>query len=65
MTGVSELIKAVNNPHSEVQVLGLSGIPINRTIAYIAERLSNEREFTVTHGGIIDTEDVVGKKIGR
>lgn len=62
MTGVLEILSAVNNQHSECEYLGFEGVPINRKIAYIAERLSNSREFSISHGGILDTNDVMGAK---
>lgn len=65
MTGVQELLAAVTNDHSEMQYISFEGIPINRKIAYMAEMLSNNREFAMSHGGVIDTDDVMGKKKSR
>lgn len=62
MTGALELLNAVTNKDSECEFLGFEGIPINRKIAYIAERLSNKRDFSISHGGILDTDDIMGAK---
>ena len=62
MTGVLELISAVNNEASEMEYMSFEGVPINRKIAYIAETMSNIRDFSISHGGVIDTDDVMGKK---
>lgn len=63
MTGVLELLSAVNNKHSELEYLSFEGIPINRKIAFIAEMIGEQRDFSITHGGVIDTDDVVGRKL--
>lgn len=65
MTGVLELLSAVNNQHSEMEYMSFEGVPINRKIAYIAETLSNAREFSINHGGVIDTDDIMGKKTSK
>ena len=65
MTGVFELVSAVNNERSEMEYISFEGVPISRRIAYTAEMISKEREFSMDHGGIIDTEDVMGKQIGE
>ena len=62
MTGVLELLSAVNNEHSEMEYMSFEAVPINRKIAYIAETLSNIRDFTMNHGGVIETDDIMGKK---
>lgn len=66
MTGVQELLSAVNNDRSEMEYMSFEGIPINRKIAYIAETLSNNRdEFSINHGGVIDSDDVFGKRSSK
>ena len=65
MTGVFELVSAVNNERSEMEYISFEGVPISRRIAYTAEMISKVREFSMDHGGIIDTEDVMGKQIGE
>ncbi|XP_067941715.1 leucine-rich repeat-containing protein 74B-like [Watersipora subatra] len=62
MTGVLELLSAANNDRSEMEYMSFEGIPINRRIAYIAETMSDKRDFVISHGGILDTDDVMGKK---
>lgn len=65
MTGCFEIVQAASAASSELELLDLDGIPINNKIAYAAERISRTREFALSHGGIIETNDVLGEKLTR
>lgn len=63
MTGCLDILEAVDNPISVCNTVGFDGIPVNRKIIYMMERLQKNRAFKMTHGGILESEDVFGKRM--
>jgi hypothetical protein len=43
----------------------LQGIPVNRKIVYMMEILQKTRPFIMTHGGLLESEDIFGKRMGQ
>ena len=40
-------------------------IPVNRKIVYMMESIQKYREFSMVHGGLLDSEDVLGRRMGH
>ena len=43
----------------------LQNIPVNGAVLVVAEQLLRSRKFSLTHGGILDTRDIVGIRKGE
>ncbi|CAD5121234.1 DgyrCDS9767 [Dimorphilus gyrociliatus] len=63
MTGSLDIIDNVKQPSSGVRFLSFEGIPISKKILYTTELIARTRKFRVEHGGVIDSEDILGKRI--
>ena len=40
-------------------------IPVNRKIVYMMESIQKYREFNMVHGGLLESEDVLGRRMGQ
>ena len=45
--------------------LNLQNIPVNGAVLTVANEIMKTRQFSITHGGILDTRDVVGIRKGN
>jgi len=45
--------------------IDLQGIPVNRKIIYMLERIQKHRTLAVIHGEMLNSEDVLGRRNGR
>ena len=46
-------------------VLPWQGIPVNAKIVYALENIRKLRAFTVVHGELIGSDDVIGRRTGQ
>ncbi|XP_046575639.1 LOW QUALITY PROTEIN: leucine-rich repeat-containing protein 74A-like [Haliotis rubra] len=60
MEGCDELLDAIAKPTCCLRHLGLENIPINSKVAFSATEISRTRKFTLHHGGILSTHDIIG-----
>ncbi|XP_060607075.1 leucine-rich repeat-containing protein 74B-like, partial [Ruditapes philippinarum] len=60
MEGCYELLKAVASRKSQILHIALDNIPVNGAVLTVANDIMKTRQFSITHGGILDTRDVVG-----
>jgi len=42
----------------------MQDIPVNRKIVYMMESIQKYREFSMVHGGLLESEDVLGRRMG-
>ncbi|XP_053399169.1 leucine-rich repeat-containing protein 74A-like [Mercenaria mercenaria] len=60
MEGCYELLKAAAHRRSKVMHIALDNVPVNGAVLTVANEIMKMRQFTITHGGVLDTRDVVG-----
>ncbi|XP_060062831.1 leucine-rich repeat-containing protein 74A-like [Ylistrum balloti] len=60
MEGCLKLLKSVSGSNSSVMHVGLEDIPINSKVMAVVEEIRFQRLFSVNHGGILDTKDIIG-----
>lgn len=65
MTGITEILRAVDSTTSKVSYIDLEGAVINGKVSYMIERIRKKRKFKCSQHLIIDSEDVIGVKIGQ
>ncbi|GFR70208.1 leucine-rich repeat-containing protein 74B-like [Elysia marginata] len=65
MEGCEEILSGAAKPRCNLKFLGLSGIPINTKIVMLAAEIAKMRPFTLDHGGILNTRDVIGIQRAR
>lgn len=65
MTGITEILRAVDSDNSKVSFIDLEGVVINGKVSYMIERIRKKRRFKCSQHLIIDSEDVLGVKMGE
>ncbi|XP_033735336.1 leucine-rich repeat-containing protein 74A-like [Pecten maximus] len=60
MEGCLKLLKSVSGSNSSVMHVGLEDIPINSKVMAVVDEIRFRRMFSISHGGILDTKDIVG-----
>ncbi|KAL4237840.1 hypothetical protein ACF0H5_002552 [Mactra antiquata] len=60
MEGCYDVLKAVSHGSSNIKHVGFDNIPVNGAVLTVASDILKTRPFSITHGGVLDTRDVVG-----
>ncbi|XP_069118298.1 protein phosphatase 1 regulatory subunit 37-like [Argopecten irradians] len=60
MEGCLKLLKSVSGSNSSVMHVGLEDIPINSKVMAVVDEIRFRRLFSISHGGILDTKDIIG-----
>lgn len=51
--------------HSCNSIFVTQGIPVNRKIVYMSEMVQKSRPFQLEHGGLLESEDILGRRMGK
>ncbi|XP_021371146.1 leucine-rich repeat-containing protein 74A-like [Mizuhopecten yessoensis] len=60
MEGCLKLLKSVSGANSSVMHVGLEDIPINSKVTAVVDEIRFRRLFSISHGGVLDTKDIIG-----
>ena len=64
MMTFSDLLVDKHNRFVFTTIAYLQGIPVNRKVIYMMEGVQKLRKFRLVHGGLLESEDIFGRRMG-